>query len=90
MRSGLATAADGGERTSERRDAARWGRLCTVNLSDDEEEGEGRGGESVTEERLKKRRRKKISLLLAWLRVFLFGLFGGLLLIKLLLHDAPS
>lgn len=28
--------------------------------------------------------------MLAWLGVFLCGPFGGLLLIKLLLHDAPS
>lgn len=41
-------------------------------------------------DRGKTEKEKKKSLLLAWLSVFLFGLFGGLLLIKLLLHDAPS
>lgn len=53
-------------------------RLCTANLRDE-------GVKSMTEERLEKK-----NCMLAWLCVFLFGLFGGLLLIKLLLHDAPS
>lgn len=35
------------------------------------------------------RPQKKLCML-AWLCVFLCGPFGGLLLIKLLLHDAPS
>lgn len=43
-------------------------------------------GENV----LQKGKTAKKLCMLAWLCVFLRGPFGGLLLIKLLLHDAPS
>lgn len=52
-------------------------RMCTVSLRGKNENKYDR------EERLK-------NCMLAWLYVFLCGPFGGLLLIKLLLHDAPS
>lgn len=38
----------------------------------------------------KEKKKKKKLCMPAWLCVFLCGPFGGLLLIKLLLHDAPS
>lgn len=46
-------------------------------------------GEKVWQ-RGKTAKKKKKLCMLAWLCVFLCGPFGGLLLIKLLLHDAPS
>lgn len=58
-------------------------RVRTVNLRQKTDKKYDR------EERLKKKRKKK-KVMLAWLCVFLRGPFGGLLLIKLLLHDAPS
>lgn len=82
MRGQLTTQTDGERGITEAKDKQRCemaARLCTASLRDE-------GGKSMTEERLE----RKKNCMLAWLCVFLFGLFGGLLLIKLLLHDAPS